>query len=193
MKKKNKHENITENDIHEDNIPEQTEGDNTETVIDKDKYLKDITAECEEWKQKYLYTLAELDNFRKRSAKEKSELIRYGSREVFYDLLDIIDNFSRAIEADKKESDPKVIVQGIEMIYNQLLKLLQNNDVTPIVTADSEFDPNFHDAMQKLPTSEHKPGTIVQEILKGYKYRDKILRPARVIVASESEPEQEQE
>ncbi len=91
------------------------------------------------------------------------------------------------IEADKNENDPKVIVQGIEMVYNQLMKLLQRHEVKPIKSENSEFDPNIHDAMQKIPSDEHKPGTVIQEIQKGYKYRDKILRPARVVVAAEPE------
>ena len=163
--------------IEDENIPEDQVVDESEKKID----------ECEEWKQKYLYTLAELENFRKRVVKERSELIKYGSRDVFYDLLEITDNFGRVIEADKKESDPKVIVQGIEMIYDQLIKLLQKYEVKPIETEKKEFDPNVHDAMQKVPTDEHKPGTVIQEIQKGYKYRDKVLRPARVIVAAEPE------
>ncbi len=169
--------------IEDENIVEDKIVDESEKKID----------ECEEWKQKYLYTLAELENFRKRVVKERSELIKYGSRDVFYDLLEITDNFGRVIEADKKESDPKVIVQGIEMIYDQLIKLLQKYEVKPIESLEKEFDPNVHDAMQKVPTDEHKPGTVIQEIQKGYKYRDKVLRPARVIVAAEPEPETEGE
>ena len=163
--------------IEDENITEDQVIDESEEKID----------ECEEWKQKYLYTLAELENFRKRVVKERSELIKYGSRDVFYDLLEITDNFGRVIEADKKESDPKVIVQGIEMIYDQLIKLLQKYEVKPIETEKKEFDPNVHDAMQKVPTDEYKSGTVIQEIQKGYKYRDKVLRPARVIVAAEPE------
>ena len=163
--------------IEDENIVEDKIVDESEKKID----------ECEEWKQKYLYTLAELENFRKRVVKERSELIKYGSRDVFYDLLEITDNFGRVIEADKKESDPKVIVQGIEMIYNQLIKLLKKNEVKPIEAEKKEFDPNVHDAMQMVPTDEYKPGTVIQEIQKGYKYRDRILRPARVVVAAEPE------
>ena len=179
MKKKSKNEDElnkteTQNDesISEDQIVDEAEEKNNE---------------CEEWKQKYLYTLAELENFRKRVAKERSEMIKYGSRDVFYELLEITDNFERVIEADKNENDPKVIVQGIEMIYNQLMKLLQRHEVKPIESENSKFDPNIHDAMQKIPSDEHKPGTVIQEIQKGYKYRDKILRPARVVVAAEPE------
>jgi len=179
MKKKSKNKNEFDEmeTQNEETVSDDHAADEAEEKID----------ECEEWKQKYLYTLAELENFRKRVAKERSELIKYGSRDVFYDLLEITDNFERVIEADKNENDPKVIVQGIEMIYNQLMKLLQRHEVKPIKSENSEFDPNIHDAMQKIPSDEHKPGTVIQEIQKGYKYRDKILRPARVVVAAEPE------
>ncbi|RLD10791.1 MAG: nucleotide exchange factor GrpE [Chlamydiae bacterium] len=178
MKKKKKNDS---NELNE----EQTQETLDENQVDNVSENK--VDECEEWKQKYLYTLAELENFRKRVVKERSELIKYGSRDVFYDLLEITDNFGRVIEADKKESDPKVIVQGIEMIYNQLIKLLKKNEVKPIEAEKKEFDPNVHDAMQMVPTDEYKPGTVIQEIQKGYKYRDRILRPARVVVAAEPE------
>jgi len=176
MKKKNNKEN-------EKNIDQIVDQENI--TSDEQQVQEDQVNEVEEWKQKYLYTLAELENFRKRVAKERSELIKYGSRDVFYDLLEITDNFGRVIEADKKESDPKVIVQGIEMIYNQLLKLLQKYDVKPIESENKEFDPNVHEAMQQVPTDEYKPGTVISEMQKGYKYRDKVLRPARVVVATE--------
>ena len=182
MKKKKKSDK--ENETHPNNDKSSDNHVAEEQIIDEPKVEID---ECEEWKQKYLYTLAELENFRKRVAKERSELIKYGSRDVFYDLLEITDNFGRVIEADKKESDPKIIVQGIEMIYDQLMKLLQKHEVKPIESLEKEFDPNVHDAMQKVPVSDSKPGTVIQEIQKGYKYRDKVLRPARVIVAEEPE------
>ena len=191
--KNNSEENIAqeENTAQDDNLNLQDNEQNSVEETNEQQVQEDKVDEAEEWKQKYLYTLAELENFRKRVAKERSELIKYGARDVFYDLLEITDNFGRVIEADKKESDPKVIVQGIEMIYNQLLKLLQRYEVKPIEAKNKEFDPNVHEAMQKIPTNEHKPGTVIAEMQKGYKYRDKILRPARVVVAAEPEKEDE--
>ena len=180
--------------IEDENEANEKQTQNEETVAENQVINKseETVDECEEWKQKYLYTLAELENFRKRVVKERSELIKDGSRDVFYDLLEITDNFGRVIEADKKESDPKVIVQGIEMIYNQLIKLLQKHEVKPIETDEKEFDPSVHDAMQKVPTDEYKPGTVIHEIQKGYKYRDKVLRPARVIVAAKKKTDGEE-
>ena len=194
MKKKKK-EHTTPQEDHEKqeeehHVKQPHVDDETADVEEKEELTKK-TEECEEWKKKCLYALAELENFRKRAAKERNELIRYGAREVFYDLLEILDNFSRAIEADKKESDPKVIVRGIEMIYDQLTKMLQRYEVVPIDAENSDFDPNVHDAMQQVPTADHKPGIVIQEIQKGYKYRDRILRPARVVVASEPDKQDE--
>jgi len=147
--------------------------------------------EAEEWKNKCLYAAAELENFRKRSVKERSDLIKYAGKNVLYDLLEVVDNFDRAIEADKKESDPKVIVQGIEIIYKQLLKVLERYDVKPVESKEKVFDPEFHDAIQKVHTDEAKPGTIIGELQKGYIHKDKILRPASVVVAVEPETEEE--
>lgn len=143
--------------------------------------------EAEEWKNKYLYATAELDNFRKRSAKERSDLIKYAGKNILYDLLEVIDNFDRAIEADKKESDPKVIVQGIEIVYKQLLKVLDSYSVKSIDSKEKSFDPEIHEAIQKIHTDKAEPGTIIGELQKGYFHKDKILRPSRVIVAAEPE------
>ncbi len=150
-------------------------------------------AEADEWKNKCLYAAAELENFRKRSVKERSDLIKYSGKNILYELLDVVDNFDRAIEADKKESDPKVIVQGIEIIYKQLLKVLENNGVKPVDSKEKPFDPEVHDAIQKVHTDEAAPGTIIDELQKGYLYKDKILRPARVVVAAEPENTEDSE
>ena len=145
--------------------------------------------EAENWKNKYLYATAELDNFRKRSAKERSDLIKYSGKNILYDLLEVVDNFDRALEADKKESDPKVIVQGIEIVYKQLLKVLDSYNVKSIESKEKSFDPEVHEAIQKIHTDEAEPGTIINELQKGYFHKDKVLRPARVIVAAEPETE----
>jgi len=147
--------------------------------------LRAKIAECEEWKTKCLYAAAELDNFRKRSAKERTNLVTYGAWDVLHDLLEVVDNFGRVIEADRTETDPKVIVEGIEIVYRQLTKLLEKHGVRAIDSEGARFDPEFHEAMQQTPAPDSAPGTVVEELQKGYKYRDRLLRPARVVVAAE--------
>lgn len=155
--------------------------------------LNEKAAQAEEWKNKYLYQVAELENMRKRITRERSELIKYAGQPVLYELLEIMDNFARAIEADKDENDPAVIVQGIEMIYAQLERLLERFDVRPIAAKEEKFNPEYHEAMQQIPSPEHTPGTIIEEMQRGYTYHDRVLRPARVIVAEEPQKTQPQD
>ncbi|MCX7847208.1 MAG: nucleotide exchange factor GrpE [bacterium] len=151
-----------------------------------------LRAQAEEWKNKYLYALAEIENMRKRGQKERSELLRFAGQNVLYDLLEVVDNFGRALEADRAQSDPKIIVEGIELIYKQLLDVLHKHHVRPIEAAGAVFDPSVHEALLQVPTDEAKPGTVVAELQRGYFLRDRVLRPARVAVAvappAESQP-----
>ena len=147
--------------------------------------LQAKAAEAEDWHTKYLYAMAELDNFRKRTAKERRDLINYAGQEILFDLLEVLDNFDRALEADRKESNPAVIVEGIEMIRKQLARLLDKFGVKPVEALGSKFDPKVHEALQHVPTPDAQPGTVVHELQKGYVLRDRVLRPARVVVASE--------
>jgi len=99
-----------------------------------------------------------------------------------------VDNFGRAVDADRKETDPAVIVQGLEIIYKQLLNLLDRYEIRRIPAKGNAFDPTLHDAIQQVSTPDAEPGTVIEELLPGYYYRDRVLRPARVIVAAAPPP-----
>lgn len=152
--------------------------------LEEQKTLRAQAAHAEEWKSKYMYALAELDNYRKRAIKERSDLLKYAGKDVLYELLDVADNLTRALDADRKETDPRVIVDGLDLIQKQLLKLLEKFGVCPLQTKGVPFDPNHHEALQQVPTAEAAPGTVIAELQSGYTFRDKILRPARVVVAA---------
>ncbi len=164
-----------------------------ELTLEEYHELCEKAAHAEEWKNKYLYQVAELENLRKRVTRERSELIKYAAQSVLYDLLEVMDNFARAIEADKDENDPTVIVQGIEMIYAQLERLLERFNVRPIAASEEAFNPEYHEAIQQIPSPEHTAGTIIEEMQRGYTYHDRVLRPSRVVVAEEPQPEREAE
>jgi molecular chaperone GrpE len=145
--------------------------------------LRTQAAEAVEWKNKYLYALADLDNYRKRAIKERSEHLKYAGQDILGELLDVVDNFDRALAADRNESDPRVIVDGIEIIYKQLVRVLERFEVKPIDSIGTLFDPTRHDAMQQIVTTDAPPGTVIEELQRGYTFRDRVLRPARVVVA----------
>ncbi|NLF38533.1 nucleotide exchange factor GrpE [bacterium] len=150
--------------------------------------LQAKAAERDKWHTEFLYKAAELENMRKRAAKERQELIRYSGQDIFAQLLEVVDNFGRAVDADRKETDPAVIVQGLEIIYKQLLNLLDRYEIRRIPAKGNAFDPALHDAIQQVPTPDAEPGTVIEELLPGYYYRDRVLRPARVIVAAAPPP-----
>ncbi len=141
-----------------------------------------LAAEVAEYKDKYLRTLAELENVRKRATKERSDLLRYQGEAAFKDLLDVVDDLERAISAG---GSVESVVQGVEMIRSKFMSVLGKWEIRPIEAKERDFDPTLHEALSKIPTKDCKPGVIVQELRKGYMYRDRLLRPAQVIVAAE--------
>jgi molecular chaperone GrpE len=149
---------------------------------DPEDVLKKCAAERDEFKDKYLRGLAEMDNFRKRMKKEREDFQKYVLTEILLDLLQIYDNLERALKARTAELD-KGIVSGVEMIRKQFLDLLKKNQVLEIDALGKHFDPAFHEALSK----EERPGisqpVVVEVYQKGFIYNDKLLRPALTKVA----------
>lgn len=136
---------------------------------------------------KFMRTLAELENFRKRAAKERQEIMRFGHENLARELLDVIDNFERAMGAapDPEDVGPQVksFMDGVRMTHVQLLQTLGKFEVRPFESKGQKFDPARHQAMSRIPTGDAAPDTIVEEMQKGYTLHDRLLRPAMVAVA----------
>ena len=109
---------------------------------------------------------------------------QYQSLPVVRDLLPVLDNLDRAVEAAESESDAANLVQGVQLVVKQLQDVLGGHAVQPIETENQTFDPNLHEALQQIPSPTHPPMTIVQEVERGYVLHDRVLRPAKVIVSS---------
>ncbi len=149
-----------------------------------EKKLQDTTAQLEKEKKEYLFLMAEFDNFRKRTMKEKTELIKNGGESALRGLLPIIDDFERSIQAINESSDAASIKEGVELIYNKFVKYLQQNGVKAMETAPgTDFDTEMHEAvtMFPAPTPDQK-GKIIDTVQKGYTLHDKVLRHAKVVV-----------
>ena len=127
--------------------------------------------------------MAEFDNYRKRTDKEKKQNYEIGASDFILKILPVVDNFERGLgamtDADKESS----FAQGIEMIYKQLTKVLEDEGVTVIEAQGKEFDPMLHNAVMQQPSEEYESGIVIQELQKGYKYKDKVLRHSMVMVA----------
>lgn len=129
-------------------------------------------------------SMAEFDNFRKRSEKEKATMFDMGARSIAEKILPVVDNFERAMVAAPKEGDGKAFADGITMIYNQLKKTLEDLGVKPIDCVGQAFDPNFHNAVMHVEDESLGENVVAEELLKGYMYKDSVLRHSMVKVAN---------
>lgn len=129
-------------------------------------------------------SMAEFDNFRKRSEKEKATMFDMGTRSIVEKILPVVDNFERAMVAAPKEGDGKAFADGITMIYNQLKKTLEDLGVKPIDCVGQPFDPNFHNAVMHVEDESLGENVVAEELLKGYMYKDSVLRHSMVKVAN---------
>ena len=139
--------------------------------------------QIEELKDKYLRQVAEFDNYRKRTLKERSELILNGGEKTITALLPVIDDMERALESGKSTEDPKVLREGMELIYQKLMKVLETQGVSRIETQDADFDTNLHEAVALVPgMGDDKKGKVIDCVAPGYKLNDKVIRYAKVAV-----------
>lgn len=136
-------------------------------------------------KKEYLFLMAEFDNFRKRTIKEKSDLIRNGAAKALEALLPIVDDFERGLEANKTAENAEAIKQGMELIYNKLIKYLEQQGVKPIPSTGEDFNPDLHEAIAMVPAAdESQKGKIIDTPTKGYTLNgETVLRHAKVVVA----------
>lgn len=146
--------------------------------------IAQLEAELAKQKNDYLYLMAEFDNFRKRTVKDKAELLRNGGENAMKLLLPIIDDFERALEAIDKADDVAAVKEGTNLIYNKFVKYLEQNGVKEIATPVGEaFDTELHEAVTTFPADDEKlRGCIIDTVQKGYMINDKVLRHAKVVV-----------
>ena len=146
--------------------------------------LQQTQQELTETKERYLRTLADLANLKKRMTQENKEAWQRSAVTVVQELLPILDNFERALAAIEETTDFATLREGVELIYNQLQMSLQRLGVEPIAALGQQFDPFWHEAAGQVPTDEYEEGSVVNEIQRGYRIGDRVVRPSRVAVAS---------
>ena len=188
---------MTEKDINieeEENLQEEqdvkTEAENTDaeevtaTETEEEKNpLEQAQEQIADLKDKYLRSVAEFDNYRKRTLKERAELILNGGEKVLTAILPVVDDMERAIENGVKTDDPKVLREGMELIYHKLMKVLENQGISVIDTKEADFDTDVHEAVAMVPgMGDDKKGKVIDCVQKGYKLNDKVIRHAKVAV-----------
>ena len=148
-----------------------------------EKELEDAQAVIEEHKDKYLRLSAEFDNYRKRTMKEKAELILNGGEKSISSILPVIDDFERAIKTMETAKDVKAVKEGVELIYNKFMAVMAQNGVKVIETKDQPLDTDYHEAIAVIPApSEEQKGKILDCVQTGYTLNDKVIRHAKVVV-----------
>jgi molecular chaperone GrpE len=147
----------------------------------------DLASEVEKYKDAALRARAELDNYRKRVVREKEEAIRYANGALLEDLLPVLENFELGLGAAKNATDAAGIVMGLEMVRKQLEDFLRNHGVETIDATGAAFDPNLHDAMAHEASADVPEGTVIRQTRKGFKLKDRLIRPASVVVSKGSE------
>ena len=171
-------EETTQNDA--DTQAEESNEEEASTEDEQDT-VSSALSEVEQWKDKYIRLVAEFENYKKRTLKEKSELILNGSEKTVAAILPILDDFERAI-ADKTE-DPQAIKEGFELIYKKFLKTLETLGVNKIKTDDADFNVDYHEAIAMVPgMGDDKKGKVIDCVQTGYTLNDKVIRHAKVAV-----------
>lgn len=126
---------------------------------------------------------ADYQNLQRRSVIERAEAVRYANTELLRSLVGVLDDFDRALEAAKSSENLDAVVDGVRLVRENLVKSLGNAGLEPIESLNQPFDPAVHEAMLQQPTDEHPPGTVIEQVARGYRLGDRVLRPAKVVVA----------
>jgi molecular chaperone GrpE len=159
--------------------------------------LRDKLAEksdsCKRLGEEYLRALADFDNLRKRTQRDSEVSRRYALEALVLDLLPVLDNFDRAVQTAGEGASAESLKKGMDLIRRQLCEALSKHGVSEYSCVGSQFDPRMADAISFIHTDEHKPGTVVTEVCKGYSCGERVLRPARVVVAKEMDRSRKEE
>ncbi len=136
-----------------------------------------------DWKDRFARLLAEFDNFRKRTEREREDLVKFAARDVVKDVLSTVDNLARALDGAKDKADDP-FVQGVKLVYDGLLKTLADHGATPLDSVGEPFDVNYHEALAQMPSPEVEEGVIMNEVTRGWLLHGKLLRAAKVVVSA---------
>ena len=151
-------------------------------AVEESKTAEEPSVEPD-WKDRYMRAMADFDNFRKRTARDREDLVKFAASDVLKDILPTIDNLARALdEAKNKAEDP--FVAGVKLVYDGLLKALADHGATPFDAVGEPFDANFHEALAQLPSEDVEEGHVMSEVKRGWLLHGKLLRAAQVVVSS---------
>ena len=169
-------EEVSENEVSEDVKSEKS-----------DEKFNVLQQKYDTLNQQYLRLAADFENYRKRQEHEREDLLKFGTENALKKMIEVLDNFERGKKALESVEDCVKVKESFDLVHKQTIDALKKLGLEEIETEGKEFDPNFHDAVMQTPTSEHPEHTVINELQKGYKMGDKVLRPALVNVATSQE------
>ncbi|WP_238458015.1 nucleotide exchange factor GrpE [Alkalihalobacterium alkalinitrilicum] len=183
---KNQTETIVE-DQNNDEVNEQPESDVeqtevTEELSEEQQKINELEQQVSDLNSRLLRTHADFDNFRRRTKEEKEAAAKYRAQSLVEELLSVLDNFERALAVEPTNDETKTLLQGMEMVHRQLQDAMQKEGVEVIEAVGQTFDPHLHQAVMQVDSDEHEPNTVIEEFQKGYKLKDRVIRPSMVKV-----------
>ena len=174
-------EKVMDQDAVDEAVDQENEKKETEEVAVEEQ-LKALEEEVNTWKTDYYKVFADMENLKRRLQNEHANTMKFMMQSFIEQLLPVVDNFERSLTVENPSEEIKNFLKGYEMIYNQLMQVLQSQGVEVIKTEGEEFDPNFHQAVMTVKDDNFKSNMIVEELQRGYKLKDRVLRPAMVKV-----------
>jgi molecular chaperone GrpE len=182
-------ENINQNEKEEQNS--QMEETNKEIKIEElQKRIEELEKESNEWKEKFLRKAAEFENYKRRTENDQLNLVTYAAESFIKKILPIVDDFERSLEHINDSNDYEKLKEGVQLIYNKLVKVLDEQGVKKIEAVGKPFDVHYHEALMQKADNSVPPHTVLEELEKGYMYKDKVIRHAKVVVSSEDQAEE---
>ena len=184
--------NPNDNDDNEGDLELRENGDSfseeeeeeTESEPEANELPRNGGKDYQDLYQKYIRLAADFENYKKRLAKEKADVVAYGNEELIKALLNVIDNLERALDHANADEDPKPLIEGVKLVHKQFLSCLEKFGVQFVDTSPGEeFDPRLHQAIERVESPDFTPGLIISEMLRGYTLKDRLLRPALVVVS----------
>ncbi len=169
-------------------IPESAGAEDAEVTSDNDvealkEELNQALSDAKGHQEQYLRTLADMENLRKRTQREKEDLAKFANENILREILPVIDNLERAVEHAEQSESKDGLFEGVQMTLTQFSQLLEKFGVRPVEAIGKPFDPAYHQAMGQLESDEYPPNTVVQQMQKGYQLNNRLLRPAFVMLA----------
>ncbi len=172
-----------EKETLEEEVTEEIQEETSEEVVEETLDPEKLAADLAELNQRFLRTAADFENYKRRTAQEKDDLLKYSNAKLMGELLPVMDNFQLALKSPAESLEAQNVVKGVEMIYRQMVQVLEQAGLTKIEAVGQPFDPNRHEAIMQVDDDSVPEDTVVEELRAGYMLKERVIRPSMVKVS----------